>query len=130
MEHATVSNMMKDIKKAHNGYDINNRVQLSMDGANVNWAFLEELEKYRKLENPKVTSLVVLGSCGLHIFHKVYKTGQQQTNWDLQKNMKAAHGILKKSPVRRSDYLAANNIEMTDDGSSVSEHSPMKFCAH
>ena len=32
--------------------------------------------------------------------------------------MKAAHGIYKKSPARKSDYLAANNIEMTDDDSS------------
>ena len=38
-----------------------------MDGPNVNWAFLGELEKYRKLENPKVPSLIVLGNCGLHI---------------------------------------------------------------
>ena len=33
--------------------------------------------------------------------------------------MKAAHGIYKKSPARKSDYLAANNIEMTDDDSSM-----------
>ena len=31
---------------------------------------------------------------------------------------------------RKSDYLAANDIEMTDDYSSVSEHFPLKFCGH
>ena len=39
MGHATVSDMMEDFKKAHNGLDIiNNLVQLSMDGPNVNCA--------------------------------------------------------------------------------------------
>ena len=131
MVHATVSDMMENFKKAHNGLDIiSNLVQLSMDGPNVNWAFLEGQEKYRKLENPKVPSLIVLGSGGLHIVHGIYKTGQQQINWDLEKNMKAAHGIFKKSTARKSDYLAANDIEMTDDDSSVSEHFPLKFCGH
>ena len=129
MGHATVSVMMEVFKKAHNGLDIiNNLGQLSMDGSNVNWAFLEELEKYRKLEDPKVSSLIVLGSCRLHVVHGAYKTGQQQTNWDLEKNMKATHGIFKKSPARKSDYLAANDIEVTDGDSSVSEHFPRKFC--
>ena len=44
--------------------------------------------------------------------------------------MKAAQGIFKKSPARKSDYLAANDIEMTNDDSSVSEHFPLKFCGH
>ena len=80
MGHATVSDMMEDFKKTHNGLDfINNLVQLPMDGPNINWAFLEELEKYRKLENLKVPSLIVLGSCELHVVHGAHKTGQQQT---------------------------------------------------
>lgn len=44
--------------------------------------------------------------------------------------MKAGHGIFKKSPARKSDYLAANDIEMTNDDSSVSENFPVKFCGH
>ena len=37
MGHATMSDMMKDFKKAHNGFDIiSNLVQLSIDGPNVN----------------------------------------------------------------------------------------------
>ena len=36
---------------------------------------------------------------------------------------------MEKSPATKSDYLAANDIEMTDD-SSVSEHLPLKFCEH
>ena len=81
MGHDIVSDMMEDFKKAHNGFDIiNNLVQLLMDGPNENWPFLEELEKYRKLENPKVPTLIMLGNCRLHMVHGANKTGQQQTN--------------------------------------------------
>ena len=46
MRHATVS----DMKRAHYGHDI---IKNLVDGPNVNWVFLEEMEKYQKLENPK-----------------------------------------------------------------------------
>ena len=44
--------------------------------------------------------------------------------------MKAAHGIFKIPHKRKSDCLAVNDLEMTDDDSSVSEHVPLKFCRH
>ena len=44
--------------------------------------------------------------------------------------MKAAHGIFKIPHKRKSDCLAVNDMEMTDDDSSVSEHVPLKFCRH
>ena len=46
-----------------------------MDGSNVNWAFHEDLESYRKIEDPKAPSLLNIGSCGLHVLHGAYKTG-------------------------------------------------------
>ena len=52
-----------------------------------------------KLENPKVPSLN--GSCGFDIVHVAYKTRQQQTTWDFEKNIKADHGIFTKSPSRK-----------------------------
>ena len=73
-------------------------------------------------------SLIVFGSCWLHIIHRACKIGQQQNNCDLEKNMKAALGIFKKFPVRKSDYSAVNVIKITDDDSSVLEHFSLKFC--
>ena len=80
--HTTGSDMMDDFKKANNGLDIiNNPVNgWAKCKLGISW----RAGKYQKLENPKVPSLIVLGSYGLHILHEDYKTGQQQTNWDLE----------------------------------------------
>ena len=49
MGHGAVDDIMLDFKKAHKNLDIvNNLVQLSMDGPNVNWTFLDSLEECRK----------------------------------------------------------------------------------
>ena len=49
MGHATVDDTMAEFKKAHKDLGIvNNLVQLSMDGPNVNWAFKDKLEEHRK----------------------------------------------------------------------------------
>ena len=47
---------------------------LSMDGPNVNWAFQDILENYRKEEDPNASSLLNIGSFGLHVLHGAYKT--------------------------------------------------------
>ena len=44
MGHGTAHDIMNEFKKAHKDLDIvNNLIQLSMDGPNVNWAFLDTL---------------------------------------------------------------------------------------
>ena len=72
----------------------------------------------------------LLCSVAVGFTYWTYKTDQQQTNWDLKRNMKAAHEIFKKSPARKSGYLAANDSEMTDYDSSVWEDFPLEFCGH
>lgn len=38
------------------------------------------------------------------------KRGHSKKDWDLDKILKAAHGISKDSPARRAVYLADNDI--------------------
>ena len=53
MGHATAEDTLKDFKTAHKDLDIVKKlVQLSMDGPNVNWKFQDNLEDYRREENP------------------------------------------------------------------------------
>ena len=61
-----------------------NLVQLSMDGPNLNWAFQDILENYRKAEDPKA-SLLNIGSCGLHVLHGAYKIGHSKVDGELDK---------------------------------------------
>ena len=51
---------MNEFKEAQKDLDIvNNLIQLSRDGPNVNWAFFNALEEYRKTEDPSERILIV-----------------------------------------------------------------------
>lgn len=131
MGHGAADNVMDEFKRVHKELDIvNNLVQLSMDGPNVNWAFLDALERYRKEEDPSSPSLLNIGSCGLHVLHGAYKTGHSKVDWDVDKTLKAAHGIFKQSPARRADYLADNDIIDQPNDQAKKSLFPLKFCGH
>ena len=131
MGHATHTDTMDDFKEAHKGLDIvHNLVQLSMDGPNVNWKFAETLAEYRKIEDPNAPDLINIGSCGVHVLHGAYQTAHGVTDWEVGKTLKAAHGIFKKSPARRSDYLEDNEIDNRQNDQSMKGNFPLKFCGH
>ena len=69
------------------------------------------LAEYRKIEDPNAPDLIIIGSCGIHVLHGAYQTAHGVTDWEVGKTLKAAHGIFKKSPARRSDYLEDNEID-------------------
>ncbi len=60
-----------------------NLISVGMDGPNVNWSLLKKL-KVQKLESdPNCPKLLEIGSCGLHIIHGAFRSGQKATGWDL-----------------------------------------------
>ena len=131
MGHATSDDTMDEFKAAHKNMDIvNNLVQLSMDGPNVNWSFHSQLEDYRKEITPQAPDLLELGSCGLHVLHGAYQTAHKETTWDAQKVMEAIHGVFKKSPARRSDYLRDNDIYDDGNDQMLKAYFPLKFAGH
>ncbi len=64
------------------GLPINQIVQMSMDGLNVNWKFYS-LVKERISEEFNDTKLINIGSCGLHVIHNSFKTGAAASGWDI-----------------------------------------------
>ena len=44
--------------------------------------------------------------------------------------MKACHGIFKKAPARRADYLGDNEIENDGDDQTLKAYFPLKFAGH
>ena len=99
--------------------DLKKLPQLSMNGPNVNWAFFSELRNNRT-END-MSKLLSTGSCGLFFtgsIHGAFKTGEQSTDWKLEKVLRNLHQILHDSPARRKDY-----VDVT--GSS---RFPLSFC--
>lgn len=96
--------------------DLRNKIiQISMDGPNVNLKFFNDLQKdFSENQN---RSLLILGSCGLHVVSGSFKTGIESTDWDLISFLRALHNYFKDRPARRADY---NAIFDTD--------CPLKFC--
>lgn len=60
-------------KVVESGLPVTSIIQVSMDGPNVNWKFFGKLKK--KIDNDYGTSLINIGSCGLHIVHNIFKRG-------------------------------------------------------
>ena len=63
---------------------VNEMVQISMDGSNVNWALLDNLSIHRKEENANAPDLINIGSCSLHIVHGSFSTASEKTDWNLK----------------------------------------------
>ena len=101
MGHATVDDMIKDFKEAHNVLDyVMNLILFSMDEPNRNWAFHRAVSDLRKSENPCAPDPLEIGSCGLHDVHGAFGTGVWKTDWKMGKKLNAAWSILKKSSVQ------------------------------
>ena len=128
MGHATVDDMIKDFKEAHDGLDYEiNMIQFSMDGLNTNWAFHGAVSDLRKSGNPFAPDLLKIGRCGLHVVHGAFGTAVGKTDWKMGQKLNATWSIFKKSSTRRSDYLSVNNIECRNEYNSVKEVFPLKY---
>ena len=108
MGHATVDEMIKDFKEAHNGLDyVMNLIQFSMDGPNTNWALHQAISDLRKSENPYAPDLLEIGSCGLYVVHSTFGTSVGKTDWKMGKKCSAAWSIL------HGPTMTYNEQEMT-----------------
>ena len=66
-----------------------------MDGPNVNLKTLEIVEENRKIEDPNCPKMINIGSCGLHVVHGAFATGQKATDWSLDKFLRSIFSIFK-----------------------------------
>jgi hypothetical protein len=131
MGHAAHLDLLKELKKSHEGLDIVKKLfQVSMDGPHVNWALLDVLAEHRKTEDPQSPELVNVGSCPIHVLHGGYQTAHKSTDWEVGSTLKAAYGVFKKSPARRSDYLDDNGLSGHENEQAAKVYFPKKWCGH
>ena len=129
--HATAQDQLSSFKNIFKNVDYaTHLIQVSMDRPNVNCAFLDLLQENIKTANPEAPTLLQLGSCGLHVIHEAYKTGQESTDWKFAKILSAFYSIFKKSPARRSDYLQINELHESHEGKDTNYMFPLKYCGH
>lgn len=97
--------------------NLRNMWSISMDGPNVNWKFIELIQK-EHAEQFGGSQLVMVGSCGLHTLHNAFKCGF--TMWEMEKLLRALHYLFHNTPARREDYT-----KLTE-----SSEFPLAFCGH
>ena len=89
-------------------------LQVSMDGASVNWALYDELRKHRERE--ELPSLINIDSCGLHIVHGALKTCVTTTELNLKGILKSIYTLLHDIPAKddKVDQAAMKNFKELD----------------
>lgn len=118
MGHATAENLDEHFSKITEGLDMKKLLQVSMDGPNVNWKFYKQLQD--RLSSVENSSLLNIGSCGLHVVHGAFRDGSVCSTWPVQKLLQSLYRLFKDTPARREDF-------MTETGSDTY---PLEFCAH
>ena len=120
--HATAEDMLSHFSSSilDSGLPVQNMIQISMDGPNVNWKFFDLIKEKISLEYG--TSVISIGSCGLHVVHNCFKTGCTATDWKPQVSsvLSSLYYLFKDTPARREDYI-------TQTGSQLL---PLKFVSH
>lgn len=97
---ATAENLLSHFKNSiEPAMKIGKILQISMDGPNVNWKFLELLK-----ENEDC-NLLELGSCGLHVLHGALQSGHKACKWDIDSILRGMYWLFKDSPARRADFI-------------------------
>lgn len=100
------------------GLNVKEMQQVSMDGPNVNWAFLGLLKK--KLADDFDSSIINIGSCGLHVIHNSFKTGATASGWNIGQFLSGLYYLFKDSPARTEDFSKISSSGLK----------PLKFANH
>ncbi|KAK1898471.1 Adenylate cyclase type 6 [Dissostichus eleginoides] len=117
--HTQTEKLLESINRSLSPLDPKKLLQISMDGPTVNWKFLRIFQEDKSKEDPDAPKLINLGSCGLHVVHGSFQTGERETGWKIGDALRALWQVFHDSPARREDFS-----ELTKTA-----RFPLKFCA-
>ncbi|KAK1906949.1 hypothetical protein KUDE01_009345 [Dissostichus eleginoides] len=117
--HTQAEKLLESINRSLSPLDPKKLLQISMDGPTVNWKFLRIFQEDKSKEDPDAPKLINLGSCGLHVVHGSFQTGERETGWKIGDALRALWQVFHDSPARREDFS-----ELTKTA-----RFPLKFCA-
>ena len=104
----------KDGVKELNVKDI---TSISMDGPNVNWAFLTKFQADLDVHHPGL-SYCHLDRVGLHLVNGAFQTRQKKTEWYINKLLRATYWQFKGVPACHAKFTEMNS----------ESHFQMKYC--
>lgn len=121
LEKTAAENLLESVLTIIKDTNLNleNLVQLSTDGPNVNLKLLFDIKQHMRDNLPSEKQILDIGTCSLHIINGAYKTAHNKINWKLNDFLRALYRLFKNYPSRRGVYKQITN-------SSVF---PKKFCA-
>ncbi|KAH6946523.1 hypothetical protein HPB50_013786 [Hyalomma asiaticum] len=79
--HTCAEDLASAFRKAVQEIEGSKSLQLSMDGPNVNFQFLQSLKE--ELHESDESHILDIGSCGLHVINGAYGAGHVASGWDL-----------------------------------------------
>ena len=106
MGHASSEDILESFKSALNPIAIEKIIQISMDGPNVNWKFLELYNN--ELRDSHQKTLLNLESYGLHVLHGSLQTGHYAEKWNVNSKLRSMYNLFKQLPARRANFSAIN----------------------
>lgn len=104
---------------AESNLSLENLIQLSTDGPNVNLKLIFDIKNHMKKTLNLNNEILDTGTCSLHIVNGAYKTAHANVGWKLNHFLRSLYQLFKNYPSRRAVYKQIT-------GSSVF---PKKFCA-
>lgn len=107
--HAGENDLLVNFNKLSSRLDRGKVYHISMDGPNVNHAFMRALK--RDWESSLMHKLVEIGSCNLHIVSGAFKTGAEKSGWKINNTIKGAYQMFHEAPARREDYTLVTGSE-------------------
>ena len=117
MGHSTATDVVNAFQEATAELNSSKILQISMDGPNVNWSFLEKISTQLLSEAGEI-QLLSLGSCALHVIHGSVMAGHKNAGWNVVSVLCAVYRLFKDSPARRSDFTSITGCTLF----------PLKFC--
>ena len=114
--HAYAETIQEELYDCCSSLGLRGLLQLSMDGPHVNWKAFDLLNAQVETETRR--KLLDVGSCGLHTVHNAFKSGWQETDWDLQHSFTSLYWLFKDTPARREDFTSLTG----------SRSFPKRFC--
>lgn len=118
LTHTKASDLLFEFKNQVKALNMDNLTQISMDGPNVNFKFLEDFQKDLIKDTDNKFKLFQIGSCGLHTIHNAFKRGFVASQWEISDFLTAIYYLFNHSSGRRADYLKYTG-----------SNGPHKFCS-
>ena len=105
MGHSSALDVVAKMTDMLSEIGVNNLIQISMDGPNVNWKVFEILQK--RVQQDAGKSLLNIGLCGLHILHNAFRDGCKSTGWEVGHALSSIYWLFHNCPARHEDFVTA-----------------------